>query len=210
VKQRLHRDAACVRGYTIVELMMAISIFAIGVTGVISMQRVTIMANQHARALAVAAHIAQAWQEELTTDAVQWNHPSSTVGASDIGETIWLGEIADHNDWFQPDYDDDRKFGPAFDALGNPVNSAAQAVFCTHIRLSWLYSETTPIKGNGLIRAEVRVFWLRDGEGHFGAEPFCGGTTDIAKVLGRSGDDGEAHRYHFVYKTSAIRQNTAQ
>ena len=42
------------RGYTIIELMMAISIMAIGVSGIIAMQKVTLAANQHATHLAVA------------------------------------------------------------------------------------------------------------------------------------------------------------
>ena len=53
------------RGYTMVELMMALGILAIGVSGIIAMHKVTVAANQHAKNLAVASHIAQAWQEQL-------------------------------------------------------------------------------------------------------------------------------------------------
>ncbi len=60
------------------------------------------------------------------------------------------------------------RFGKAFDALGSPLpdDQAAAARFCTQVRLTNLYSAAGGngrLAGNGLIRAEVRVFWLRDG-----------------------------------------------
>ena len=41
-------------GYTAVELLMAISIFGIGVAGIISMQKVTAVSNAHSKNLAIA------------------------------------------------------------------------------------------------------------------------------------------------------------
>ncbi len=62
--------------------------------------------------------------------------------------------------------------------------------------LSWLYQPT--VSGNGLIRAEVRVFWLRDGQGF--AQNMCD-ATQVANV-------GVATQtFHFVQKISAIREN---
>jgi type IV pilus assembly protein PilV len=192
------------RGYTIVELMMALGILAIGVSGIIAMHKVTVAANQHAKNLAVASHIAQAWQEQLAADAARWNHPSAKLAKSDLAETTWLKEVANPA-WKQPKYDATVDFGPAFDALGNvvPAGSEADAHYCTHVRLSWLYSDSAPTVGNGLIRAEVRVFWLRDGEATIDGKAVCDpGTSanDVGKAVSH---------YHFVYKTSAIRQNTA-
>jgi type II secretory pathway pseudopilin PulG len=191
-------------GYTIVELMMALAVLAVGVTGVISMQRVTLLANQHAKSLLTATHIAQAWQEQLATDAISWNHPSARNPVPDLPGTTWLSQLANPPTWIRPTFDAAHDFGPAFDALGNVTNNPAQAVFCTHIRLSLMYSDTQPVAGNGLIRTEVRVFWLREGRAHIDAQPFCGGAGNIAPAVGESFDT-----YHFVYKTSAVRQNTA-
>ena len=192
------------RGYTIVELLMALTVLAIGVSGIIAMQKVTVSANRHARSLALATNIAQAWIDQLNADAVLWNHPSPRPDSppSDIGETRWLNQIATNDGvWFEPEAVG--QFGPAFDALGNVVPAAAdpsQVVFCTHLRLTWLQPETG---GSGLIRAEVRVFWLRDGGGGAVAD---GGLCNDGAVdqIGAA-----VTNYHFVYQTTAIKQNTA-
>ncbi|MCA9592789.1 MAG: prepilin-type N-terminal cleavage/methylation domain-containing protein [Myxococcales bacterium] len=193
------------RGYTVVELLMAVTIFAIGVTGIIAMQKVTVSANQHAKELAIATHVAQAWQEQLTADAAAWNHPSPKKSAEDLDETRWLvNAVGNTGVWFRPTYVPELKFGPAFDALGRPIenqNDLAQARYCTHIRLSWLYPDNA---GNGLLRAEVRVFWLRDGGGGtVNNATVCDPTTDPAVI------EAATDRYHFVYQTTAIKQNTA-
>lgn len=204
--RRIAKDRATVRGYTIVELMMALAVLAIGVTGIAAMQKVTAMANRHAKNLSIANHIAQAWQEQLAADAGSWNHPSVRNPTSDLNDTVWLKQIAvDEGTWFRPAYDSDLRFGPAFDALGNVTAIPAQAVFCTHVRLRWLYRDNQPTIGNGLIRAEVRVFWRREGEPHVVESPFCGGDGESAELIGDSFDS-----YHFVYDSSAVRQHTAQ
>jgi len=192
------------RGYTAVELMMAIGIFGIGVTGIIAMEKVTVVSNQHAKNLGIATHIAESWMDMLATDAVTWNHPSrESPGAPDIGQTIWLQSVKANantaNDWFLPAYSGVLAFGPAFDALGNPVNPATapgSVAFCSHLRLSWLYQPT--VSGNGLIRAEVRVFWLRDGQGF--AQDMC----DVGQVASVG---GATQTFHFVQKITAIREN---
>ncbi len=199
------------RGYTIVELMMAITVFALGVSGIMAMQKVVATSNQHAKNLAVANHIAQAWQEALASDATLWNTPSDVSLVSDLGETTWLQQVqSSPGVWLRPVHSGAGAlaFGPAFDALGNPVDPAAfpaRAQFCTHVKLSWLYPEACPAgtcpPGNGLVRAEVRVFWLRDGGGGgVNNQPLCDAGTPAALI------GAATNRYHFVYHTSAIEQ----
>jgi prepilin-type N-terminal cleavage/methylation domain-containing protein len=189
------------RGYTVVELMMALAVLGIGVSGIIAMQKVTLTANQHAKNLAIATHIAVAWQEQLAADAVSWNHPSERNTNADIGfDTTWLRSVVTNEGaWIQPPYSATRVFGPAFDALGDPLElpgDLPRARFCTHLRLSWLYPQAT---GNGLVRAEVRVFWRRVGVAD--TTPFCTGAEDTVSI-------GQAiETYHFVYKATAVRQN---
>ncbi len=192
------------RGYTAVELMMAISIFGIGVAGIISMEKVTSVSNQHAKNLAIATHIAESWLDTLSTDAVGWNHPRTgdATNLSDLAtDTVWLQSVLPNADaaanWFLPVYSAARSFGPAFNALGDPVNPATGPVaFCSHLRLSWLYQPTRD--GNGLIRAEVRVFWLRDGRAF--AQNMC-----VAGSVAAIG--GATSTFHFVQKIAAIREN---
>jgi type II secretory pathway pseudopilin PulG len=201
------------RAYTIVELMMALTVFTIGVTGIISMQKVTVVANQHAKNLAIATHVARAWLDQLAADAGAWSQASP----SNLAQTTWLNQVAaGATAWIRPAHSVARDFGPGFDALGNVVNAdlaenAARVRFCTHLRLSWLYPADgvavggiTPTLGNGLIRAEVRVFWLREGEGNVNPN------RQICDPAVTPADIGQAlDRYHFVYHTTAIRQQVA-
>ena len=182
---------------------MAIGIFGIGVTGIIAMQKVSAVSNQHAKNLGIATHIAQSWLDMLANDAVTWNHPSISNAKPDIDQTLWLqfvkGNANTAGDWFLPTYSNVLGFGPAFDALGNPVNpaSATGVAFCSHLRLSWLYQPTA--SGNGLIRAEVRVFWLRDGQEF--AQDMCS-AAQAAKI------GGATQTFHFVQKITGIRENS--
>jgi len=179
------------RGFTVVELLISLTVFAIGVSGVIAAQHVTVAANQHAKNLAIATSVAQAWQDQLAADATLW------TGQTGLANTTWL-QAADNNlDWFRPAFDATRNFGAAFDALGNVVTDAnvAQAHFCTHVRLTMLYPQAG---ANGLMRAEIRVFWLRDGG--TGTSPVCSPAARVADI------GAQPENYHFVYQTSALKQ----
>jgi type IV pilus assembly protein PilV len=191
------------RGYTAVELLMAISIFGIGVSGIIAMQKVTSVSNAHAKNLAIASHIAESWLDMLAIDATKWTAPGATGATGLIANTTWLNTVSANantvNNWTLPPFSNTLAFGPAFDALGDPINPAASTpvAFCSHLRLSWLYQPTST--GNGLIRAEVRVFWLKDGQSFpgnmcsTGQIPNVGAATDA---------------FHFVQKITAIRENS--
>jgi hypothetical protein len=202
-------------GFSFVELLMSLSILTIGVGGIVAMQKVALTSSQHARNLATATQISQSWLDALRADAVAWNRASP----SDLGETQWLSALASSGSlstgWIRPAWNLGRFFGPGFDVQGKPVNTSvstnnAQVRFCTHVRLSWLYRDTgstvadqDAVGRNGLIRTEVRVFWVRDGQAGHSATDVCGGATSVA-TIGAATD-----RYHFVYQISAARQNTA-
>ncbi|HEY2408075.1 MAG TPA: prepilin-type N-terminal cleavage/methylation domain-containing protein [Polyangiaceae bacterium] len=192
------------RGYTAVELMMSIAIFGIGLTGIAAMQKVVAVSNMHAKNLSIATHIAESWLDVLNADAAQWNSPSPTVATQDrTTDTEWLKSVVTNpgsGGWVLPNpaYSTHFQFGSYFDALGNPQQLATGAAFCTNIRLSWLYQET---QGNGLIRAEVRVYWLRDGQSSVTANTNpCLETPDNVTA-------GASH-YHFVQKVTALKENT--
>jgi len=192
------------RGYTIIEVMLALTLLAIGTSGIVAMQKVTTIANRDAKNLVLANQVARTWMERLHADSVQWNHPSSLQSTSDLADTVWLRNVG--GDWFRPA--DDVMGSPTFDALGNDVRdtslAAGAGVFCTNIRLAWLYGPPSPSPPY-LMRAEVRVYWLRDGGG---------GVIDPAKTICDPGIDPATispavDRYHFVYVASAIAQNMA-
>jgi Tfp pilus assembly protein PilV len=185
-------------GYTVVELMMALAVFATGVTGIIAMERATVQSNQFAKNLTTATGVAQSWLSQLAVDTTQW--PSS----SDVTGTAWLSTIAGSpNVWQLPTYNATRGFGAQFDGFGVPVN--ANGVFCAHIRLTWLNGDASAVqpsgdRGNGLIRTEVRVFWPRDG-----VTRVPGDCNDAAQATVTAVETSTGI-YHFVTLAGAVRQ----
>lgn len=186
------------RGYTVIELMMALAVFTTGIAGVIAMQRATVAANRLAKNITVASGIADAWLGQLSTDAAQWR--------TDLTGTIWLQtvNVANMNGaWQLPAWNAARDFGPGFDPLGAP--GSANRDFCAHVRLTWFYPDGTGlggIPGNGMIRTEVRVFWPRDSVTRVAGDCTSGVPATITAVTTAiaNGD------YHVVTQASAVRQ----
>lgn len=129
---------------------MAMTIFAIGAGGVISMQKTAVQANYDARMLDVATALARTWQERLARDAVSWRTPN------DFSGTAYLSAV-NAPDWRVPVPTPVLAGGsPAFDLLGRDVAiNDPSMIFCTQIRLEWLGGNRS------LMRAEVRVIWPR-------------------------------------------------
>ena len=183
------------RGYTIVELMMAIAVFAIGVSGIIAMQKVAAAANQHSRALSVATNIAQTWQDQLNADASLYTERNPLANTQLLSQAINFNNV-----WHLPSDNTNLNLGAAFDAMGNPLlgNAAANAQFCVHVRLTHLnnYPNLTSLD---VIRTEIRVFWPRTDANL--SSPFCvvGGMTE-AQV------EQATTSFHFVHQVSAVRQ----
>jgi prepilin-type N-terminal cleavage/methylation domain-containing protein len=181
------------RGYTLVELMMALALFTVAVLGIIAMQKITVTSNAHAKNVAMAQRIAQSWAGQLEMDGTEWRTAAFGSG--------WLN--AD-NVWRRPAYIAARSFGGAFDALGNPLadGDVARAHFCTHVRMASLYPAGS---GNGMLRAEIRVFWLRDDEAPLDSNlSMCAVVQTDSQVV----DIGLAtDRYRFVYQTVGVRQH---
>ncbi len=179
---------------------MSLAVLAVGALGIISMQKVTIAANTHSKNLAIATHIAQSWLGVLEAEAMLWGRDSS---GSAFSRTPWLAQGAGTTTWFRPNFDNTRLFGPAFDALGNYVTATDQdpdARFCVDLRLSPL---TTANEGGGLMRAEVRVVWLRS-EGI--PEQTLAPTHACAFLATQLFDADEQRLFHFLFMSGAVRQ----
>lgn len=202
-RARLERQG----GYTVIELVMAMGVFAIGITGISAMQAATSASNRHAKNLAIANAIAKTWHEELAVDATQWTIQNDVIG---LAQTNWVKqvELGDLGaaPWFLPTTVG--TMGASFDALGNFTTDAAQAVFCTHVRLTRLIRT----QGSGLIRADVRVFWPKFGH-DWNQQNYCSAAVNpdtfapfTPSTTGT--DETEVDNFHFVYSTSAIRQTS--
>ena len=204
-------------GYTVIELLMALTVLALGASGVVAMQRVTLESNRYAKNLAIATRVGEAWADQLEADAARWTL------ISELNHTTWLknagacSQAAAVTSWFQPDWSTDRQFGPAFDALGNPVDLSVTTPntytqFCAHLQLAWLHCDLPTgggTKGSGIIRAEVRVIWRRDDDTTASAASFQ--TTGQAALCSASDVAGVTNdialgAYNAVYFSTAIRE----
>jgi len=179
------------RGYTAVELVMAIGIFAVGITGVASMQSVTAGANRQARAVATATAFAQSWQDYLAIDALKWTQAQPITNTTTLSEATATGVVGA---WMLPT--GVAGFGPGADAVGGYVDhttNADDAIFCAHIRLTPLIEDTGTTLGGGMLRSEVRVFWPKPGAAWNGGDAYCDPAADIANI-GAATDS-----FNFVY-----------
>jgi len=182
---------------------MAMGIFAIGITGVAAMQAATSASNRHAKNLAIATSIAKTWQEELAIDALRWTDDPVSLNAN----TLWIkNSIAPI--WVLPLPNPANTMGPSFNALGNFIAQANQAMFCVHIRLTPLLVAA----GSGLVRTEVRVFWPKAGHAWEGGAAPCTAVPSAFRELDLSATSSatntELDNFHFLYTASAVRQST--
>lgn len=193
------------RGSTVIEVLMAISVLAVGASGVIALQKVTLTANRNAKNLEIANEIARTWAERLESDALLWNHPSAANPNSDLADTRWISANVggpSQSAWFRP-VDAGTGIYGVHHATGKDDSSGdnVDGPFCVNLRLTWLRPD------QDLIRAEVRVYWLRDGiqpgvdELPEVASPLCGSSTTPPNIT------GQQELYHFVHVTTALRKN---
>ena len=141
-------------GYTMIEVMMALALLAVGASGVVAMQKAVVVGNASAKSIATATALAARWAERLRLDAMVWN---TLLPTSDLGETRWLKTVvASANLWKQPP-STPLSVSPEADPLGADLvaaNDASAVAYCTHIS----YRQITP----KMVSAVVRVTWRRD------------------------------------------------
>lgn len=206
------------RGYTAIEVLMAMTVMAIGGAAVISMQKTSVTANLDARRADVANAIARTWVERLRKDAMAWTLPGPAGGGNNIGNALIIANVqTPPGNWFLPiqrmNQTVPETMSPGFDILGRDLPQAqlAAADFCVNVRLTWLGASATP-PGGDLIRADVRVLWP---VGIINSLPgFCNlGTAALddpnldpaAKV--NPGADSNAPVFHTLYLTTTVKEN---
>ena len=184
------------RGYTAIEVLIAMTIMAIGAAAVISMQRVSVQGNFDARETDMANTIARTWVERLQHDATLWTQPGpSNQTGNNLARALVISDAIGHpNNWRQPtQYYASDGLSCAFDILGRDVASDGNAVFCASVRMNWLTA------AQDLIRADVRVLWSRG----ILTKPLGG--PCLAGVS--TNDTPDPTVFHAIYLTTAIKGN---
>jgi prepilin-type N-terminal cleavage/methylation domain-containing protein len=194
------------RGFTAVEVLIAMTIMVIGAAAIMSMQKASVLGNLDARKTDIANSIARTWIERLQRDSMHWTLPSSLNRA---GNNFNLAKLLNHpNDtWFLPtDYlgvGAGNSYG--FDILGRDLaagdiaadatKNTAGAQFCVEMKVTNLIA----VAPQDFFRVQVRVVWPRG----IGSAPagFC------TSVLGASPD---MTLYHAIYVTTAVKENPVE
>ncbi len=183
---RSPRSARARAGYTAVEVLIALTLFAVGTAGVLSLQRASIVGSADARRSDVASAIASEWLERLRQDSLAWNLPNAAnPGApSNHGTaTKYLGVVVTGptgtsdagaaSPWITPavpgtQADNDRLGSPSYDIVGRPLIAADVpnfGLYCMQYRLQWVaFDNSGPIVIGAMMRAEVRVLYLTSGD----------------------------------------------
>jgi hypothetical protein len=186
-----------------VEVMMAMTVMAIGAAAVISMHKTAVTANLDARKTDVANGIARMWVERLERDAMSWTAPSAAnpTGNNFSNAALIAGHVT--GTWYLPQDEIVSSptpiMSPALDILGRDLGTMDDAQFCVHVRLTWLVPQALPAEP-GLIRADVRVLWPRA----ITSVPahFCQDTSQLVDP-----DPSLPPLYHAVYLTTTLKEN---
>jgi len=197
------------RGYTVVEVISAMTLFAIGAAGVISMQRVTIQGGTDARRFDVGSNLANEWAHRLHRDSMLWTQPNAANPLAEnlTTNTRWLRDTPTAGTtWVRPTIPtspNEVGNSPAFDVYGRdlpPFAAGIEHFYCAQYRLQWIANPgVPPVNPGAVIRAEVRVVWAR---------------LDSAAIRDCNDaafdPDTNPNSYHFVYVSTAIRENPNQ
>jgi prepilin-type N-terminal cleavage/methylation domain-containing protein len=199
------------KGFTLVEVMVALGVMTISAMALMSMQGQATRANGHARDMTTAAQIAQTVLERLKLDALAW----TSITAADPGDvtlaTVWLKDIASAipGNFMTLSAQSFTRLGNtvqlsnAFNQYGEdvPLTGAAAGVlasvkFCASTRLGWIYTTRR------VIRADVRVWWTKEvpTRSILGDFLLCADDNSRLAPGGARYDD-----YHTVYLSTVIR-----
>ena len=142
------------RGYTLIEVMMAIGVLTAGAVGIMSLQSASTRGNMEARQMSTGAVLAQRWVERLRRDGLNWTQSNNTVSALLLARTTWLRTTPDPGapvGWMVPADVPATGETANFDFYGNDTADGAEMRYCTNIRLEWLY----PGRRAGVVDAGV-------------------------------------------------------
>jgi len=199
-------------GYTLVEVMVALAVLAVGVTGILSMENAAILANRRAQEITTATNIARLWQERVRLDSLTWNRPSQRNAQTDLAtDTQFLCALVGCTNsntpvsvgkWFVPLPRNGGLESAGFDAFGNETTLGSPLVkYCVNLRFTWLRQDSP--SRQGLVRSEVRVWWYREGVSRNADYVECGMGSDAALA----GLGGDIETLHFVSTVTTVSGN---
>lgn len=205
--------------YTVVEVLIAMSVLSIGTAGVLRMQQVSTRALSQARTIEVANGIAARWVERIRTDmtAIRQNLPAAggnpelwTHGQGPLYDTKIQTNLKNMQAGVLKTFVPQAStyistVSPKADFKGRDIpnsDTTTPTHYCTLIRLFCL--QTLPNNANhcSLAEAEVRVIWAKWGSFDLN----CSG--DGPSPLAYEDRNQPTNKYGYVQLTTSIRRNT--
>lgn len=193
---RLSPVRSAKRGFTLIEVMIAVGILTVGSVGILAMQQASTRGNLNARRMTTATNVARIWVERVRRDALAW---TSNVSGSPNGISatnyLQLTPVAGDSGWFAPaSPDPTESYG--HDWHGQDTSVEGDIRYCTHINTRWVVV-------NQVARVDIRTFWYRRGDGNQDLFPNCGaggGEAAVGVELATL-----SPRVHAIYASTLVR-----
>ncbi len=195
-------------GFTLIEVMVAVTVVTFGALGIFSLGNATIKGNAFAREMTIATDVTRSWVERVRADALLWR----TAGPGGLAFTTYLNNappvaaVGAPSEWLAPTPPEGVVESFAYDYHGFPTAIADNMRYCTHLRYEWVFP------GEAL-RVSVRTYWHRTSRGVDDAIsnralfPNCGRgaeaavTDNLAQTLA-----GGVSQLHAVHSSIIVRR----
>ncbi|HTJ83331.1 MAG TPA: hypothetical protein VL400_16545, partial [Polyangiaceae bacterium] len=147
-RRRLRAERA---GYTIVEIMIALGVLAIGGSAIIAMQRVSVMGTISAQNLVNASTIASGYASRVEAEgASTWTVNNSTG----LAGTIFNRGMTTQDTWIDADPNGTGTDESMVDLRGRAA-TGTNVAYCSFVRISKLADDT--------VRVDVRTLYSKQG-----------------------------------------------
>jgi prepilin-type N-terminal cleavage/methylation domain-containing protein len=211
---RLASAMLAARGYTVVEVMMALSVLAVGGMGVVGLQKFAVVGALDARGITGASTVATGWIDFCQNEAAVWNLPDN----SDKTEMPLVSQaLVTPGVWIQIPTINVNNYLP--NAGSTMIDGSTDAMYCSQIRATWIgppdaLTAQNNATASDVIRIDVRTWYAKSGRPVTAECATWDGSTvdDLLATPGATASDGTIMRsryeYGWVFESGTIRRNT--
>jgi prepilin-type N-terminal cleavage/methylation domain-containing protein len=145
------------RGFTLIEVMVAVSVMTVGALGLMALQQAATRGNSEARQMTLATQLTRTWIERLRRDATLWTAPGQPILTNFLVQAPAVGTPLGPWDTPPPRVRTDGTVeSPLFDHFGadHDPGAADPPTYFTNVQYAWLDAGDT-------LRVNVRTVWHR-------------------------------------------------
>jgi prepilin-type N-terminal cleavage/methylation domain-containing protein len=196
------------RGYTMIEVLMSLSVMTVGAMGVMALQKATKRGNLEARQMTVATNVARQWIERLRRDSLNWTAGAGSGATVDLTRSLYIKETPTDgtaSGWMTPIPPAGSGESYAFDHFGNDTlngsGNTLTAMYCVNVNYQWVFPGQA-------IRADVRVWWYRQSESQ--NSEIVDRTEYENCAVGSEASITDDQRIRFVQASTVLRWNPVE